>query len=283
MVIIDTHIHFSRIASFEEAALHDSGCDYSLSGLKEELAGNKVRAAIAMGLTESSRFGFPDASAENPMGLDLSYTWPDELYFCPGINPHDLSDSSLDNIEQALHNPRSVGLKLYPGYYPFPVNDSVYEPVYELAARFNVPVVIHSGDTFSERGLIKYSHPLAIDELAVTHRKNLFVIAHMGDPWVKDTAEIIRKNGNVWADISGLVVGSRAHIRETAAEPLIVDEFRRALMYAASWDKILFGSDWPLAPMDTYLDFVERIIPERYLEGVLGRNGLNVFPRLPDE
>ena len=48
MVIIDTHIHFSRIASFEEAALKESGCNYSLSGLKKELAHNKVQAAIAI-------------------------------------------------------------------------------------------------------------------------------------------------------------------------------------------------------------------------------------------
>jgi hypothetical protein len=34
MVIIDAHIHFSRIARFQEAALTESGCDYSLAGLR---------------------------------------------------------------------------------------------------------------------------------------------------------------------------------------------------------------------------------------------------------
>jgi uncharacterized protein len=69
MLIIDTHIHFSRIARFQEAALKESGCDYSLAGLQEELARNNVRVAIAMGLHETSPFGFPDASAPNPMEL----------------------------------------------------------------------------------------------------------------------------------------------------------------------------------------------------------------------
>ena len=46
MVIIDAHIHFSRIARFQEAALTESGCDYSLAGLQEELARNNIRAAI---------------------------------------------------------------------------------------------------------------------------------------------------------------------------------------------------------------------------------------------
>jgi uncharacterized protein len=280
MVIIDSHIHFSKIASFQEAALKDSGCDYSLVGLEEELACNNVWAAIAMGLQETSLFAFPDISAFNPMELDLSESWPEQLYFCPGINPHELSDGALDKIEQALHNPRAVGIKLYPGYYPFSVNDPIYEPVYELAAKFNIPVVIHSGDTFSERGLLKYSHPLAIDELAVTHRHNLFVIAHLGDPWVKESAEIVRKNPNVWTDISGLLVGNQAYMEEMSSNPLIVNEFRHALLYAMSWDKILFGTDWPLAPMTAYLGFVVKIVPEKHLEMVLGKNALKIFTRL---
>ncbi len=283
MAIIDTHIHFSNIASFREAALKESGCDYSLAGLEDELARNDVEAAIAMGLQETSRFGFPDVSVPNPMGLDLSDSWPERLYYCPGINPHELSDDSLDLIEQSLHNSRAVGIKLYPGYYQFSVNDPVYEPVYELASKFDIPVVIHSGDTFSERGMLKYSHPLAIDELAVTHRHNFFVIAHMGDPWVKESAEIVRKNPNVATDISGLFVGSQAYLEETGNDPLIVNEFRHALMYAMSWDKILFGSDWPLAPMRAYRDLVRRIVPEKYLEKILKENAVNIFTRLSDK
>ena len=63
-------------------------------------------------------------------------------------------------------------------------------------------------------------------------------------------------------------------------EHLLLDEFRRALLYAAHWEKILFGSDWPLVPIGTYLDFVKRIVPEKHLEKVFGENALNVFTRL---
>ena len=280
MLIIDAHIHFSSIASFQDAAQNESGCVYSLTGLQAELACNNIRGAIGMGLQETSRFGFPDAAASNPMDLDLCNSWPEQLFVCPGINPHKLSERSLKKIEEALQNPRAVGIKLYPGYYNFSVNDPIYEPVYALAAYYNIPVVMHSGDTYSDRGFLKYSHPLAVDELAVTHRQNQFIIAHMGDPWVKETAEIVRKNTNVWTDISGLLVGDRASMQETSCEPLILNEFRHALMYAASWDKILFGSDWPLAPMDVYLGFIKKIVPEKHLENVLGKNALNIFTRI---
>jgi hypothetical protein len=46
MVIIDTHIHFSRIVCFQKAALQESGCDYSLAGLQKELALNNIRATV---------------------------------------------------------------------------------------------------------------------------------------------------------------------------------------------------------------------------------------------
>lgn len=283
MVIIDAHMHFSNIASFQDAAQKESGCVYSFTGLQAEMAYNNIRGAVGMGLQETSRFGFPDEAALNPMTLDLCSSWPEQLYICPGINPHDLSDRSLEKIEKSIEHSKAVGIKLYPGYYHFSVNDPVYEPVYELAAHHNLPVVFHSGDTYSERGLLKYSHPLAIDELAVTHRQNQFIIAHMGDPWIKETAEIVRKNPNVWTDISGLLVGDRASLQEASCEPLILNEFRHALIYAASWDKILFGSDWPLAPIDLYLEFIKRIVPEKHLENVLGENALKIFTRMANK
>ena len=54
-------------------------------------------------------------------------------------------------------------------------------------------------------------------------------------------------------------------------------------MYAMSWDKILFGSDWPLAPITAYLDLVKRIVPEKYLDNVLGGNALNIYTRIPNK
>lgn len=280
MLIIDAHIHYSKIASFRKAAEQESGRDYSFKGLQTELAYNNIRAAIGMGLQETSSGGFPDAASPNPMGIDLSDAWPEQLYFCPGINPHELSDISIEHIEKALHHPKAVGIKLYPGYYHFSVNNPLYEPVYELAAHYKLPVVIHSGDTFSERGLLKYAHPLDVDELAVTHRHNIFVVAHLGDPWVRETAEIVRKNPNVYTDISGLLVGDRLYFEEIGREPIILNEFRHALVYASRWDNILFGTDWPLAPMDAYLEFVAMFIPEKHLENVLGKNALNVFTKI---
>lgn len=288
MKIIDAHVHFSRIESFAETAREVSGVDYSLDGLEREFSANDVVMGIGMGVTENGPGRFPDRASPNPMILDLEPELPSFLMECVGINPVRLTGSAadvlqeLDRIEARLQHPAVAGLKLYAGYYHYYVHDEVYEPVYELARAYHLPVVIHTGDTYSSEGLLKYSHPLTVDELAVRHREITFMICHMGDPWVMDGAEIVYKNPNVYADLSGLLVTDDAGFARYMSEPLLMDHFRRALVYGNVYDKFLFGTDWPLAPIDSYIRFVQQLIPDPHVENVFYHNALRVFPRLAD-
>jgi len=283
MKIIDAHLHFSKIESFEKTAKEISHVDYSAIGLNKEFEDNNIILGIGMGVTEETRGGFPDVSSSNPMKLDLEDKLPSKLAYCVGINPIKLIGESKDHellqIEEELKND-AIGIKIYAGYYPFYVYDAVYEPIYALAEKYNVPVVIHSGDTYSDRGLLKYSHPLTVDELAVKYRNIKFVIAHLGDPWVMETAEVVRKNSNVFTDISGLIVGDEKEVERWKNERLFVEHFKRALVYLDDYFKVLFGSDWPLVQIGPYIEFIKELIPEEFHEYVFYKNALNVFSEL---
>lgn len=282
--IIDAHIHLSRIASFQHTADHKSFVTYTGEGLKREFDACGVVLGIGMGVTEQTAGGFPDYESPNPMPLDLEAELPDFLMECIGINPNllinDRSESQLQAIEKALQKPTTAGIKIYAGYYPYYVYDKVYGPVYELAAQYQMPVVIHTGDTYSERGLLKYSHPLTVDELAVANRNVNFMICHIGDPWVMDGAEVVSKNYNVFADISGLQVGDQQHFNRFQNEPLFMDHLRRGLVFCDRYDKIVFGTDWPLAPIDVYINFVKLLVPEKHWEDVFYHNAFRVFPKI---
>lgn len=285
--IIDAHLHFSNIHSFKQTAEELSILDYSGAGLKKEFAESNIVLGIGMGITETNQGGFPDSASLNPMGLDLEETVPEFILSCVGINPLRLKggkrDQELDKIEEELQtNSHNVGIKIYAGYYPFYVHDQIYEPIYRLAAKYQLPVVIHSGDTYSERGLLKYSHPLTIDELAVAHRDVNFVVAHFGDPWIMETAEIVAKNRNVFADLSGLIVGDEEQVQRFRGKRLFMDHIERGPVYADCYDKLLFGSDWPLVAIKPYIEFVQEIIPEEFHEDVFYRNALKVFPKLKE-
>lgn len=279
MKIIDAHLHFSNIKSFHETAQTLSFVDYSYDGINKEYEEANVVLGIAMGLTETDGMGFPDNSAKTPMGLDLGDSTPANIVYCAGINPYDLDEIALNRLEEEVQQPNVVGMKIYLGYYPFFAYDEVYEPVYKLAEKYQLPVVFHTGDTYSERGLLKYSHPLTIDEVAVKHRNINFMMAHFGDPWTLTGAEVVYKNSNVFADLSGIIVGTEKELMEKS-EGRFLDHLRHALVFADSYDKLLFGTDWPLIPIKPYIEFIKNLIPEEYHEAVFYQTAVKLFPKI---
>lgn len=130
---------------------------------------------------------------------------------------------------------------------------------------------------------MKYAHPLTVDEVAVEHREVNLMMAHLGDPWVLDGAEVVYKNRNVFADLSGLsglIVGDAAGCARQKDSPLVFAHLRQALAYSGQYEKMLFGTDWPLAPVEPYLQFVQELIPESYHEDVFYRTASRVFPKI---
>jgi uncharacterized protein len=155
-----------------------------------------------------------------------------------------------------------------------------YKKVYELAMKYDLPVVIHSGDTFSDRGLLRYSHPLYIDELAVRYPDLRIVICHLGNPWVMDAAEIVYKNKNVYSDLSGLQVGTKEVFDRFSSSELWLNTFRTAMVFADRYDKFLYGSDWPLAPMKSYIDLIKVMVPEEHHQKIFHDNAIKVFTKI---
>ncbi len=278
--IIDAHVHYSKIERFSETADRIVHTLYSARGFHGECMRSGVVSAIGMGLTESRKWGFPDQNTTNPMLLDMDGKTPDILHACLGINPYRLDAKSLVDIESALDEERVVGFKLYPGYYHTYPTDEVYQPIYHLAEKHDIPVAIHSGDTYGPRALLKYAHPMSIDEVAYHYPEVRVVISHFGDPWVMEAAEIVYKNNNVYADLSGLIVGDANKVKRFIDEPLFMDHFRKALIYCDRYDKILFGSDWPLVSISSYVKFIEALIPQDFRKAVFHDNALKVYTKL---
>ncbi len=105
-------------------------------------------------------------------------------------------------------------------------------------------------------------------------------MAHLGNPWMTEAAEVVYKNVNVWADLSGLAVGdAHSFASEERREALSdsVAALRRAFRYAERPNRFLYGSDWPLAPMIAYRDFIRSAIPEVHHEQVFVDNARGLF------
>lgn len=276
MKIIDAHLHFFNAEGFKKTAREISQVNYCAQGLRDEFKKANVVAGVVMTT--------PARDLGNPCDVTLEDGTVDSLFYCVGVNPIELqkNDQELSIIEKELQNQRAVGLKIYAGYFPFYVYDPVYEPIYDLARKYNVPVAIHAGDTQTFNGLLKYSHPLTIDELAVAHPDINFIICHFGVPWVLDTAELLQKNPNVYTDLSGMIAGNKEVVLETRNLKPFVDLVQQGLVYAHSYEKILFGTDWPLVPIQPYIEFIKHVVPEEYHKDVFYNNALKVYPKIKE-
>jgi uncharacterized protein len=198
----------------------------------------------------------------------------DNVSVVEGVTFEDGRPADLAGIRDRLERGLTVGLKLYPGYLPFYPFDPVCEPLYDMAMEFDVPVMFHAGDTYARGAKVKYSHPLHLDEVAVDHPDMTLVVCHLGNPWFRDTAEVVYKNDNVYADISGLVLeGYEANLERWLAE-----EVREIIAYAGDPAYLLYGTDWPLVRMGPYLQFVQSLgLPEHDLERLMWRNSRDLF------
>ncbi|MCL2362457.1 MAG: amidohydrolase family protein [Defluviitaleaceae bacterium] len=300
MKIIDAHTHFSNIAAFHYAA-EESGVDFSYNGLLNEQAENNIVASVCMGLVETRPGVFPDRDApgfmwaHSPGELNagggvgerssplhgIHEDCPSNMYVCMGVNPHTLSNESVVAMDKFLKTDRVkariVGFKIYAGYYHFNINDPVYTPVYKLAAEYGLTVAIHTGDTYAETALLEYSHPLAADRLAVTFRDVNFMLCHMGDPWIMDACEVAYKNRNIFLDISGLQAGDAAHIAATEGRAVVMHHYTQGLAYLNQFDKVLFGTDWPLVPLGAYIEFCKKLVPAETYDDVFYNNAVKLF------
>ncbi len=244
--------------------------------VRTQMAAAGIRSAFAMGSWNSA----PD----DPLGVRRTLEIADAA---PGLKAIGICDPTRGDDPEHLRRAgaelalgRVAALKCYLGYLHYEPAHANYRRYYELAAQFGLPVIFHTGDTYSAKAKVKYAHPLGVDEVAVDHPEVQFVLAHLGNPWTVDAAEVIYKNPNVWADLSGLVVGSEIAPKTEEARDALADiaaRVRSAMRYTERPDKFVFGTDWPLIPFAAYCDFIRGIVPAVHHEGVFEGNARRLF------
>jgi predicted TIM-barrel fold metal-dependent hydrolase len=183
--------------------------------------------------------------------------------------------TDLFTLEERIRDGLVRGIKLYPGYDLYAINDPSLETVFRIAAKYDVPVMIHTGDTYSKHAKVRQAHPLLVDDIAVDFPDVKFVICHLGNPWFQDTAEVLYKNENVYADISGLTLGDFSY----EFERYMLTRVKDMIMYMGDPGKqLLYGSDWPLVGMGAYVKFLQNLeVPTEAKENIAWRTASRLF------
>ncbi|MDF2718688.1 MAG: amidohydrolase 2 [Paenibacillus sp.] len=197
-------------------------------------------------------------------------TAPGKLFGFASVDPNRPNAPRL--LDEAISEYKLVGLKLGPIYQNFYPNDKQHYALYAKASELKLPIMWHQGTSFIPEGYLEASRPVELDPIARTFPDLKMIIAHMGHPWIDECISVVRKNPNVYMDMSAL--GSRPW------------QFYNALVSAMEYGvthKILFGSDFPFFTTQQTIDLFRNVnrfakgttlpqIPDQVIEDIIHRN-----------
>ncbi|RMH47937.1 MAG: amidohydrolase [Alphaproteobacteria bacterium] len=144
------------------------------------------------------------------------------------------------------------GFKFHPTMQGFWPNDRMAWPLYEVIAEAGAIALFHTGQTGVGAGMrggmgmrLKYSNPMAIDDVAVDFPDMKIILAHPSFPWQEEALSVATHKPNVWIDLSGW--------SPKYFPPILIQYCNTILKH-----RMLFGSDWPAITPDRWLaDFAK--------------------------
>ncbi len=183
--------------------------------------------------------------------------------FCD-INPHLFTDLGSE-LRRKVEVEGFRGVKLYPTYQHYYLNDPRIYPLYQAAQDLKIPVLIHTGSSVFKGSRIKYGDPLHLDDVAVDFPSLNLVMAHSGRGFWYDRAFFLsRLHANLYMELSGL-------------PPAKLLSYFPDL--ARNTDKVIFGSDWPgAAQIKRNMEVISGLpLPAEGVEKILGGNAARLL------
>lgn len=261
--IIDCHVHVNQYRSLQNLTLKER-----MDDLSNAMELNGVDTAIIL---SSYKINQERPSTNEILAISEKY---ENIKVVAGFSIDNHDDNDIKEYREHLKNGKILGLKIYPGYEYYYPYDEKYQKIYDLCIEYGVPVMIHTGDVYTRTGKVRYSHPINVDDIAVDNPELNIIICHLGNPWFLDCQEIIYKNNNVYADISGLVLGDFTEYYED----YLVEKITEILNYAGEPKYLLYGTDWPLSSMKSYLQFVSKLdLNQQERDLIMYKNAQRLF------
>ena len=200
---------------------------------------------------------------------------PEKLIGFCSVDPQD--PDALDQLDHAVQTLGLRGLKMGPIYQNVAPWDSRFRRIMRRAEELQIPVLIHQGTTFCKDVSLEIANPIQLQPLALEFPRLRMVIAHMGHPWIAEAMVLIRKNRNMYSDISALYY-----------RPW---QFYNALVTAMEYgvlDRLLLGSDYPFTTPASTMEALGRLnhmvegtnlprVPEAAIEAMIHRDTLDLL------
>jgi uncharacterized protein len=259
IVAIDVHVHAERNAGEApdpvSTELLDAAARY-FGGTPPQPTAQEVadyyreRDMVAVVFNVDDEAGMGRKRLGNAQVLAAARENPDVVIPFASVDPHKGKLAVREARE--LIEAGARGFKFHPNIQAFWPNDRACYPLYEVIAEAGLIALFHSGTTGIGAGMpggggvrLKYSNPMAVDDVAVDFPELDIILAHPSFPWQEEALAIAVHKPNVYIDLSGW---SPKYFPE-----ILIQYTNTRLKH-----KMLFGSDFPLITPDRWLsDFAK--------------------------
>jgi len=190
----------------------------------------------------------------------------------PIMGPEAMMAELLDKIDQQ----GARGLKLHPGEGRFYPDDPSLQPVYKIMVERGLPVISHGGLDIANPDPA-YTRPAAFARVVEQFPKLNLVIAHLGNNFFEESAEMAVKYPNLFFDTSAAIPGDRQ------GEPLdkhksLSNADAVQLIRRIGVERVMFGTDYPwFHPLWDLKRFLKLDFSDAEKEALLGGNAKRIL------
>jgi predicted TIM-barrel fold metal-dependent hydrolase len=213
----------------------------------------RERSMLAVIFTVDDEAGMGRVRISNDEVIAQAEANPDVLIPFASIDPHKGKLGVREARRLIEEHPSLRGFKFHPNIQAFWPNDREYYPLYEAIAEAGKVALFHSGQTGIGAGMpggggvrLKYSNPMAVDDVAADFPELDIILAHPSFPWQEEALAVATHKPNVYIDLSGW-------------SPRYFPEILVRYINTLLREKMLFGSDYPLITPDRWLADFERL------------------------
>jgi predicted TIM-barrel fold metal-dependent hydrolase len=259
-IAIDVHVHAERNAGEDPdtvtTEMLDAAAKY-FGGHPPQPTAQEVadyyreRRIAAVLFNVDDEAGMGRRRLGNDQVLQAARDNPDVIIPFGSVDPH--RGKLAVRQAQALIEQGVRGFKFHPNTQRFWPNDPEFFPLYRVIAEAGLIALFHSGTTGIGAGMpggggvhLKYSNPMAVDDVAAEFPGLDIILAHPSFPWQEEALAIAVHKPNVYIDLSGW-------------SPKYFPEILVQYINTRLRGKMLFGSDYPLITPERWLADFEKL------------------------
>lgn len=262
-MIIDVHAHIGIVPGGFYMPLENQ-----LAGMKKYKIDYALISDITCGESQTKpKEDIPYQTLLNEQAAQTVRSYSDKLGLMLWCRPNAEQGFTTDFEHVFLQNRDVVkGIKIHPDISGLPFNDPKIYPYLEMAQEYSLPVLIHTKETY-------YSKVCFVCEMARRFPAVDFILGHMSLSDDKtESFRALQEYPNIYGDTAWV---NYADVVRACAQGLE--------------DKILFGTDSPIAGADTYGD--KAFYPEYYtnpdlsaqtMQKIMCTNAQQLFHLTPD-